>query len=132
MAGKKGNDASVLQRASIIQELLLQGYSRRDIINYVKNNTTWGVSETQIDRYIKKANQFILEDVQKFGGAEFEKAILRLEMLFRRNFEAERYRDALDVQKELNKVLDLYTRAKDDNADDDLNININFVRPEDV
>lgn len=68
MAGKKSNIATYLDRVHIVQEMLLSGFKRREILLYVDNNKDelkWNVSDSQVDKYIIDANKNLIADYEK-------------------------------------------------------------------
>lgn len=108
MAGEKVGDAESEKRTNIILGLLIDGYQRRDIIEYIREQTDWGIQRAQIDNYIRKANDE-LEELAKFERSkEFGRAIVRLSKLYKQNMELKENKDALEVLKEIHKLYGLY------------------------
>jgi hypothetical protein len=69
------------RRVTEVYRLRLDGYSRRDIIRYAIDN--WGVKERQVKNYLRKAVAIEIEDGQKIREYAREKALLRLEALYK-------------------------------------------------
>lgn len=115
----KSNDATLKLRVLEIQKLLMRGYSRPDIIDYVRDNTDWNIGEGQIRNYIKKAMVQFDEDVAETFEYERAQAVNRLTRLYRECLQNRRYKDALQTQQELNKLLGLYNN--DGTATGDVN-----------
>ena len=59
---KKCTKAEKSKRVVIVYDKLLSGFSRADIIQYMIEN--YKISESQIDKYIKEANQLISIDLK--------------------------------------------------------------------
>ena len=65
---KKDNKATKVEferRVRTVCELLLKGYSRSKIIQYITENSQRKVQERQIDNYIKSANEIIKKDFEE-------------------------------------------------------------------
>lgn len=102
----KSTNAQVELRTSEIYDLLLQGATRTEILQYAAKN--WKVSERQTDSYISKATQLVENDsaTQREEVLTLTKA--RLQHLYRKSVEAKDYRAALLVLKEQSSLLGLY------------------------
>lgn len=107
---KKSTKAEVKRRIRAISKLLLNGASRADILQYAIE--LWSISEAMVDKYIAKANEGFKQSAAFNNDAEVGKAINRLNRLYMAHIENKDYREALAVQKELNKLLGLYAPEK--------------------
>lgn len=77
------------------------------MLQYVTEETDWGVSESMTDKYIREATDIIKEVTDEEIKASRGMALKRLDDLFY-NARGERdYKTALAVQKELNEVFGL-------------------------
>lgn len=85
----KSTAAETSLRVEKVVEFLLQGWSRRKICEYALNEEDWGVSESQIDRYIKKARLEIKAQSEKNIATDYALAVVRLEYLYSRALEQE-------------------------------------------
>lgn len=103
----KSTKAEIKRRVKAISTLLLNGASRADILQYA-TKTDWDVSDGMIDKYIAKANEGFKQSATFDNGVELGKALNRLQRLYMSHLENKDYRDALAVQKEINKLLGLY------------------------
>ena len=132
--------AEIIQRISVIQELLLQGYTTADVRTFVHNQTVWKINDRTITRYIKRATDNYEAEVRSNDTKALTKAVARLEQLFRKNVEVKtpmgeeakpNERFALEVLKELHKVQRLYEqRITAPSEGKDLVLNVNFVGTE--
>ena len=70
------------------------------------------ISDSQFDKDFKKARN----EIQKLNKPKIQKqianAILRLQILYNKNFKMQDYRECRNVQAELNKLLGLYQPDK--------------------
>ena len=133
MAGNnKVSQVEKEMRIAVIMEKMLEGYTHLAVLKWVRANTSWGLSDNQIRRYIALAEDYIKVEAAKLGKAQIGKAMMRLELLFMKNFEQERWRDALEVQKEINKVINIYAAERDGEDPKDTNITIKFISPDDL
>ena len=58
--GKKSTNAIAQERINTIFKMLLEAYSRRQIIQYAADH--WDINESQVDKYIRKARDYIMQD----------------------------------------------------------------------
>ena len=107
----KSNGYTVTQRVNKIAELLLNGYSRWDIVQY--SATNWKICERQVDTYLQRATELIELSVKRRIGFEFAKAIRRLEDLYKKAMSKGDLKTALNVNRELSALQGLYLLSKD-------------------
>ena len=100
----KSTDMEVAKRVDVVFKLLIQGLRRSDIIRYIDENTEWGVSESQIDNYIKKATIEFKTSAKIDHDTEMGKAMSRLNKLFSKAYNDKDYKTCLSVQKEINEL----------------------------
>jgi len=109
MSHKKKSTAAELEiRVSVVAKYLLHGVTRAEIIENVNENYDWDVSDAMIDQYIRKAYSAISLEAQNSIDEERGRAMARLNLIFNRSISKNRYDTALNVQKEINKLLGLY------------------------
>jgi hypothetical protein len=68
----------------------------------------WGVGSRSVYNYIQRANELIAEQAESNRSAEFGKAMARLNGLYNRALKVMDLRLALDIVKEISKLLALY------------------------
>ena len=62
MSGNRSSNVTIRARVDIVYRLLLLGLDRQRIIDHVhKKYPAWPKSDGAIDRYIKKADQILIE-----------------------------------------------------------------------
>lgn len=88
-------------------QLACSGASRRDILQFVATQTTWGVSVRTIDRYMADAHVAVVDAGRHNHELELGRAKVRLNLLFGRALAAKDYSTALAVQREINRLLNL-------------------------
>lgn len=107
----KATDAEIMKRVNKVYALLLTGVSRADIIEYTEKNK-WGVQDSTIDTYIRKANDRFAEQSRTVHDEQLGLAISRLNNLHEKCVKTQDYKAALMVQKELNTLLGLHKPTK--------------------
>lgn len=109
--GKRPQDitgAEKEKRIKEVQELLIKGASRWQIIEYCRENYKTSLkSEAGVDLYIHEAKQRIKDNFQKHFDSDYYKANLfeRLEDLYRQNQDIDDYRECRNVIKDLRDML---------------------------
>ena len=74
--GKKSTNAEIEERVNTVYKLLLQSYSRFEIVQYAAN--TWQVQPRQADEYLARARQLIAKDSEIERPEWLAAAIARL------------------------------------------------------
>lgn len=97
----KSTAAETNLRVEKITEFLLLGWSRRRICEYALNEGNWGISDSQVDRYIKKARLEIEAQSEKNIAAEYTFAVARLEHLYSKALEQDNLSLAVKIIKEI-------------------------------
>lgn len=108
----KQTKLEIEQRVTIVHDLLLNGSSRAQVIQYAAEKTDWELSDRQIDTYIKRARKRFVQAAEIHREHEFGLAMLRLENLYQRNLKIQDFRVALSVLKEKHSLLGLYPAQK--------------------
>ncbi|MFQ5641806.1 MAG: hypothetical protein ACE5IR_27845 [bacterium] len=80
----KANKAEVERRTTVVVDLLLDGLRRHEILKYIEKNENWGISNSQTDEYIAKANEVINNYESGNRDAKIKKTEQRLEKLLSR------------------------------------------------
>lgn len=80
----KANKAEVERRTTVVVDLLLDGLRRHEILKYIENKEKWGISNSQVDEYIAKANEVINNYESGNRDAKIRKTEQRLEKLLSR------------------------------------------------
>ena len=101
---EKVNAVESERRAHIVYDLLVDGYTRYEIIKYCGDN--WGIEKSQVDVYISKAKEIITAFANEEDKTKFlEKAKTRFEKLHKMALAKKDYRAAAKIQETANKVL---------------------------
>lgn len=104
---KKATNAVVLQRVEEVLAIRLDGAQLHDIRRYASENG-WGVSDRQLERYIEKADQVLVERRHKRWNRMKALHLARREALYARALQAADLRTALAVLQDMAKLQDLY------------------------
>jgi hypothetical protein len=103
----KCTSAEKAVRIATIYRLLLSGMRRREVLQYVREKTDWGIETSAIDKYIAEATKEIkevtAEEIETARGMAYK----RLDMLYFKSLLINDYKTALAVQKEMNELFGL-------------------------
>ena len=102
----KSNAAQVQVRVDAVFELLLQGASRRGVLQYAARSG-WDVSPRQIDTYIHAAKAELARLAEIDRSEELGTATAQLRMLFMRALAKGDLRSARAIRKDLTALLGL-------------------------
>ncbi|MCE5200827.1 hypothetical protein LLG39_17840 [bacterium] len=102
----KSNKATMQERIDHIYEMLVDGYSTREIVRYSSEN--WNLSRRQTEKLIARASDLLKEESQELRTVQLGKGIRRLEKQYRKADKSDSTRAAIAAQAELNKLLKLY------------------------
>lgn len=102
----KSNQITLKQRVSKVAELLLNGLSRVDIVQYASKK--WKVTDRQADTYISKAKDEIESSISRKVEFNYAKAERRFENILRKALERGDLRTALTTTKEIATLQGLY------------------------
>lgn len=125
----KSTVIEVEARVSTVLSLLVAGCTRREIIRYAAEKTTWGVCERQIENYIAAANRAFEELSKTSRAREIGRALARLDDLYAKSLRIQDYKGCLATQKEINDLLALYAPRVDAAPEGVDNVIISGGRP---
>ncbi len=103
----KSNKATVEQRITHIFQLLTLGLRRAEILEYVNDKTNWGVSESQIAEYMRRANKEMKKLGQIKRSNEITKALCKYDVLYRNAYSIKDYKTCLNILQGRIKLLGL-------------------------
>jgi hypothetical protein len=113
---KKSTNAVVARRVEAVLRLRIDGATFADIREYAGNptppDTPWGVSDSQLWKYVAASDEMMKEQSKTKAGAYRRLSIGRRESLYARALQAGDYRTALAVLQDLSKLCDHYTDPK--------------------
>ena len=115
MAGKKSNKVKFEERVSIVMEMLLSGLYRREILeNIAKKDELkeWNVTASQVDNYIRAANNIILKPIEKDRDKLKAKAHSRYEYLYKKLLNVKDYKGAIAANDKVCTLLGLNDPTK--------------------
>lgn len=90
--GKKATNAIAEERINAIFKMLLEAYSRRQIIQYAAEH--WKINESQVDKYIRKARDYIMQDAAIERSEWLTEALASLKDIQRQAISAGQYSSA--------------------------------------
>ncbi len=122
--GVKNNSILVAERRRIVFHMLLDGFQRRDILQYAikqaKDKRHWRVSDKAIDLDIQVARKEMAAFCEIDKREEFGKARHRLENLYSKSIRDNDLKTALNVEKtriDLLKLSDVVSDITEDKLD---------------
>lgn len=138
MSEKRPQDitsAERLMRINTIRQLLIQGASRPQIIEYCINK--FKVKECTVDLYLQDTKNLIKQEFKDNFDSEYFKANLleRLEDLYKQNYEIDDFRQCQSVIKDITTMFGLSEAIKTDVTTDgeklQQNITVEIIQPKD-
>ena len=115
---EKATNYQIEQRVNQIFRLMLKGYGRADVFQYIAESdaknpeTAWNISDRQIDNYIQRANDKFREYADAQRAEMLHKAVLRLEYVYMQCIKVQDYSKAIAALRELNLLLGLHEPQK--------------------
>jgi hypothetical protein len=119
MAGKRISAAEMALRVDEVFNLLLQGLGRRQVLRFVADQRSggisrqgeplpdWQVRNRQVDNYLAKATERLKESGKTQRDIEMGRAVARLNDLYAKSAARSDLRTCLSVQKDLTELLGL-------------------------
>jgi hypothetical protein len=101
-----------VDKAAKLAEMILAGM-RPSQARAEADREGWTVTDEELAGLLIDAQARIIEDARHRFDLELAKAIDRLNTLYARSMQIQDYKACLAIQKELNKILDLYARQQD-------------------
>lgn len=99
---KKSNTAEVQARVLAICDLIAQGATRSDIVQFCSNE--YGISERHGDTYLAKAYAVMREQAEEAAENYFSVAIARYTKLYAKNYKVQDFRECRNVQQAIDKL----------------------------
>ena len=115
---EKATKAEIERRVTTLFKLMLKGYGRADMLQYVSENdaknpeTAWNISERQLENYIARANERFKEYSESQRSGMLDKAVMRLEYVYMQCIKVQDYSKAIAALRELNLLLGLHEPQK--------------------
>ena len=103
----RASSAEIELRVQKVIEMLLDGYTNFELAKFSKSE--WGVGQSGIDAYIRKANVLIKESVNVERDEYIARKLSQLDILYRRASNCEQFSaatGALKLQTELGRLID--------------------------
>lgn len=102
---KRAGKAELARRITIVSDLIAKKFRRSEIVEYCLNELEWPVSSQMVYSYIKRAKDQIVKMLEKSVEQNMAESVMDLKHLYRKALEAEKYNTALNIRKEMNRVL---------------------------
>ena len=108
---KKSGKVEFEQRVSEVYELLLNGYERPYIVRY--GGEKWGVSDRQIEKYMRLAQGVLLEEIKSDRSNLLAKEVGQRNFLYRKAVRDGSWASAQQIADSRAKLLGLFDKPKD-------------------
>lgn len=105
-AAPKATETEIALRIEEVKRLLLTAQTRARILQYAAEK--WQLSERQTDTYIARARREIKQEVDKRAPHALSTNLARREDIYRHALNTGDFRLALDILKDIDKVLGHY------------------------
>lgn len=121
--------AVMQKRVEEVLNMRLYGAQFHDIVNHSREQN-WNVSETQIWRYIRAANELLANEMEEKRPELIRRHQAQVQRIFMKAFKSGDLRVALDCLKEEAELFGLNTPKPKDNSGTTINVGINIEAPE--
>lgn len=108
---KKATDAEITQRVLAITDLISQGASRSDIVQFCSSE--YGVSDRHTATYLSRAYKIMRQQAEELAAQHYAIAIARYTKLYAKNYKVQDFRECRNVQQAIDKITILSGRATD-------------------
>jgi len=112
MAKKKSDTAEVAQRVAEILRIRLDGAQYHDVLQLASENA-WNVSERQLREYMRRADDLLVERMERNRRRLVARHIAQRETLFARAVNGADYRTALSIADSTAKLQGLFSDGRD-------------------
>lgn len=109
---KRSEGATVAARVDEILRIRIDGAQFHDVLQYAAEKG-WGINERQIRTYIRRADELLVERMDRNRKRTIARHLARREALYARCVNAASYRDALACLTDLAKLQGLYADGKE-------------------
>lgn len=107
-----GRTTKKAEHAETVKTLVCRGLERKDIVAYAAEKE-WREEPGDIDHLIEVANAELAKEAAELDAEiELGKAVARLNHLYQQTIKVQDFKTALQIQKEINKVLQLKVTAE--------------------
>ena len=107
-----GRNTRQAEHAEKVKTLVCRGLDRNDILAYAKEKA-WREEPADLDHLIEIANDELAKAAAELDTEiELGKAVARLNHLYQQTVKVQDFKTALQIQKEINKVLELKVTAE--------------------
>ncbi len=116
---KRPTRAEREQRVGQIFGLLIAGASRRNILQFVSEKTTWNLTERSVDNLIAISTKKIMASAAFTRDLELGLAIAQLHDIYAKSYRIQDYKTCIAARKELSELLGLYAPKQISMTDQD-------------
>jgi hypothetical protein len=127
---KKSTKENALLKLNSTYEMLINGYSRREIVQF--NQKKWSIGDAQTDSYIQQAKVILLEESRIIRKKWKREKAMQLKRLYQLAVKNKSVRQALNVIQVENKVFGYEKLTIDDKRKSLLNISFTPMTKEEI
>ena len=118
----KSDSSEMEKRVNQIYLLILQGFQRKQIIQFCSEN--YKIGERQTDEYLFKAREIIKSNIETDTSSKKNELLNQYYDLYRKNYEEEDYRECRNILKDIGAIFGVEAMTKID-----LTTNGNSITP---
>jgi hypothetical protein len=108
----KSDSSEFDKRVNTVYLLILQGFQRKQIIQYVSEN--FNVGERQTDNYLEKAREIIKSNIDNDTNSKKNEILNQFYDLYQKNYQLEEYRECRNVLVSIANILGVEAPKKTD------------------
>lgn len=108
----KSDSSEMQNRINVIYLMILQGFQRKQIIQYCAD--TFKVGERQTDTYLEKAREIISSNILEDTNLKKNEIINQLYDLYQKNYSLEDYRECRNILLQISDVFGVKAPIKTD------------------
>ena len=109
---KKSDSSEFDKRVNTVYLLILQGFQRKQIIQYVSEN--YKVGERQTDNYLEKAREIIKSNIDNDTSSKKNEILNQFYDLYQKNYQLEDYRECRNLLSNISNILGIEAPKKTD------------------
>jgi hypothetical protein len=108
----KSDSSEMEKRINIVYLMILQGFQRKQIIQYCSDE--FKVGERQTDEYLKQARKIVNENILDDSGLKKNEIINQLYDLYQKNYNLEDYRECRNILAQISDIFGVRAPIKTD------------------
>lgn len=108
----KSDSSEMEKRINQIYLLILQGFQRKQIIQFCSEN--YKIGERQVDEYLLKAREIIKSNIDTDTAGKKNELLNQYYDLYRKNYEEEDFKECRNILKDIGSIFGVEAMTKID------------------